>query len=112
MKKNILIISLLIILGSCVPTNMYYWGKYDQASYKHNKNQSEESLTELFLAFEDIINKKNKGTRNVVPPGVYADYGFLLIKDGQIAKGKEMLQKELLLYPESRKMVEYILNKL
>jgi len=112
MKTHTLIISMLILFGSCAPTKMYYWGKYDQASYKHNKNQSKESQEELFSAFDDIIKKKNKGTRKVVPPGVYADYGFLLIKDGQIQKGKEMLEKELALYPESRKMVDYILNKL
>ena len=112
MKKNTVIFSLLVTLASCAPTNMYYWGSYDLASYKHNKNKSEESQADLFSAFEDIINNKHKGTRNVVPPGVYADYGFLLIKNGQIAKGQEMLEQELVLYPESKKMVEYILNKL
>lgn len=112
MKKNTLIISLLIMLSSCVPTNMYYWGNYNVASYNHNKKKSEKTKADLFLVFEDIINNKNKGTRNTVPPGVYADYGFLLIMDGQEAKGREMLENELLLYPESIKMVEYILNKL
>ena len=112
MKKNISIVSLLMILVSCAPTNMYYWGQYDQATYQHNKSQSEKTNAELLSVFEDIINKKHKGIRNVVPPGVYADYGYFLIKDGQIAKGKEMLEKELFLYSESKKMVEYILNKL
>lgn len=112
MKKNISILLLFMMLVSCAPTNMYYWGNYGQATYQHNKYQSEKTNAELLIVFEDIINKKHKGIRNAVPPGIYADYGFFLIKDGQITKGKEMLEKELFLYPESKKAVEYILNKL
>lgn len=112
MKKSIVVIATLIFLTSCASKGMYYWGKYDQATYQHNKKQTEKTKSDLLLVYEDIINKKSKGSRNEVPPGVYADYGFLLIKEGQIKKGKEMLENELAIYPESKKIVEYILNKI
>jgi hypothetical protein len=112
MKKNIIAISVLIFLASCSTKKMYYWGKYDQATYQHNKKQTEETKSDLLTVYENIIEKKNKGTRNEVPPGVYADYGYLLIQEGQIEKGKEMLEKEIAFYPESKKIVLYILNKI
>lgn len=112
MKKNILVITALLFLASCAPQKMYYWGKYDQATYQHNKKQTEKTKADLLLVYQDIINKKDKGSRNEVPPGIYADYGYLLIQEGQIEKGKEMLENELALYPESKKIVAYILNKI
>lgn len=112
MKKIIAFISLVSFFASCAPSNLYYWGKYDQATYQFNKTQTEESRVKLLSTYEDIIKNKAKSLSKEVPPGIYADYGYLLIQDGQIAKGKEMLEKELSIYPESKKMVEYILKKL
>ncbi|WP_430812870.1 MULTISPECIES: DUF4810 domain-containing protein [unclassified Carboxylicivirga] len=112
MNKVLLALSLIAVVASCAPSRLYYWGQYDQATYQHNKKQTEETKADLLLVFEDIIENKHKGTRGEVPPGVYADYGYMLIMDGQIGKGKEMLDKELALYPESKKIVEYILNKI
>lgn len=112
MRKILATLSVLTFLTSCAPAKMYYWGNYDQATYQHNKKQTEETKSDLFLVYEDMIKNKHKSTRNVVPPGVYADYGYLLIQEGQIDKGKEMLEKELALYPESKKVVQYILNKI
>ncbi len=112
MKKNLVALIILTILASCAPAKMYYWGQYDQVMYQHNKNQTEDTKADLLKVYEDIIKNKNKGSRKEVPPGVYADYGYLLIQEGQIAKGKEMLEMELAIYPESKKIVEYILNKI
>lgn len=97
---------------SCAPKGLYYWGQYDQATYNHNKKQTEETREDLLKVYEDIISKKNKGTRGTVPPGVYADYGFLLIQNGRIEEGRKFLEKELNLYPESKKVVDFILNKI
>ena len=111
MIRFILMLVVVALASSCASSKLYYWGQYDQATYNHNKKQTEESLDDLLNVYEDIISKKDKGTRGVVPPGVYADYGFLLIQNGRIDEGKLLLEKELSLYPESKKTVEYILNK-
>ena len=44
-----------------------------------------------------ISEKKNK----IVPPGVNAEYGYLLLKEGQENEGFAYLAKEIELYPES-----------
>lgn len=112
MVRNFLILSCISALFcSCAPKGLYYWGKYDQATYKYNKYQTEESIENLIEVYEKIIKNKNKGSRHSVPPGVYADYGYLLIKNGEIEKGENMLEKEIEIYPESIKVVQYVLNK-
>jgi hypothetical protein len=66
----------------------------------------------LVLTFEEIISKsKKKATRKRVPPGIYADYGFHLLQDGQLEKGMRMLEKEKELYPESEQMVNYLMSQ-
>ncbi len=107
---GLIIFSALFI--SCSPNKLYYWGQYNQATYNYNKKKTDKSIENLIKVYEDIIEKKDKGTRNSVPPGVYADYGYLLIQTGEIDKGKQMLEQELQLYPESKKIIEYILNRL
>lgn len=112
MKKQIAILCFITFLASCAPTQTYYWGQYNQAQYQHNKKQTDETMNNLLAVYEDIIKKKDKGTRKEVPPGIYADYGYLLIQKGEIEKGKEMLEKEIAIYPESERIVAYILNKI
>lgn len=112
MKKFFALLSLVTFLASCAPVKMYYWGQYNQAKYQHNKKQTDETMENLIAVYVDIINKKSKGTSNKVPPGIYADYGYLLIQKGEIERGKEMLEKEIAEYPESERIVAYILNKI
>jgi len=57
--------------------------------------------------YKKIINSQ-KGTRGMVPPGIYADYGFVLIQTNRVEEGKLMLQKEIELYPESKIFIKKI----
>lgn len=131
--RKLLILSLaLIALSSCGPTTLYYWGEdfsntyiYDQITYRNYKNQAPQSICAMVAGYEEIINYPG-GMRGVIPPGVCAEYGYLLLlpttaeyfekyaTSGQrrlftgsdygnlfMEKGKELLQKEVELYPES-----------
>ena len=69
------------------------------------------SVKDLIKTYQVIIAKQT-GTRSVVPPGIYADYGFLLLQLNKTVEGKEMLLKEISLYPESKVFIDRILNKL
>ncbi|OAV72895.1 hypothetical protein Barb7_03035 [Bacteroidales bacterium Barb7] len=55
--------------------------------------------------------KKPKGTRKVVAPGIYAEYGYLLLQNGKKAEGLTMLKKERELYPESAIFMDNLINK-
>ncbi len=109
--KKILSVSLLtLMLCSCGgQKELYSWGNYDKTSYNYLKNADEDSQQELMKNYQEIINGPKKGKKNI-PPGVCADYGYLLVKQGKVGKGKEMLKKEIALYPESKIFIDRILK--
>jgi len=116
MKKNIVYILLLFLISSCAaPSTLYTWGKkkynYQQNSYNYLKASNEESINLLKASYVNIIENQ-RGTRRTVPPGIYADYGFLLVSLNENEKGIEMLKREIILYPESTIFITRILNML
>lgn len=109
--KHFFILSLVItLLSACAtPTSLYSWSNYSTLSHNYLKNSDEESANKLFDGYQEVINNQ-KGTRGAVPPGIYADYAFLLLENGQIERAREMLNKEITLYPESKVFIEHILK--
>lgn len=110
MKKLLFFTALTLVLASCtVNKPLYSWGKYEHVSYNYLKNQDDKAIQDLIKTYESLI-KNQEGSRQTVPPGVYADYGFLLLQLNKVEQGKAMLAKELELYPESAALVERILK--
>lgn len=100
---------LLFALSSCTTTKLYSWSNYDSTSYNYLKNRDDKSVEELIKTYERIIAGQ-KGTRKVVPPGIYADYGFILVQSGKIEEGIKMMKMEVSLYPESAQFVSNIIK--
>ena len=63
------------------------------------------------IQYQKVITKQ-KGIRKVVPPGVNAEYGFLLYKAGKKTEGIELLNAEMKTYPESEKFISRIIKQL
>jgi hypothetical protein len=114
MKLNLILAAAFALsLASCItqPQPLYTWGNYTNATYDFIKTSTDGDRDKLLKTYESMI-KKQKGVRQCVPPGIYADYGYLLIKTGNPEKGKEMLLQEIALYPESKVFVERIVTNL
>jgi hypothetical protein len=111
MKKIILIAFSVCALYSCTTQRLYSWGNYETTSYNYLKATNDKTSADLVKSYQELI-KKQTGSRGVVPPGIYADYGFLLLQMNQTEKGREMLMKEIELYPESKVFIDRILKKL
>ena len=111
MKKRILIFISAVLFVSCTTSQkpLYSWGNYADANYNYLKKNDEKATSKLVEMYEKIIKKQN-GSRKVVPPGVYADYGFILIQTNRKEEGKIMLLNEIALYPESKIFVDRILK--
>jgi hypothetical protein len=109
MKRKFLFIGLIAILCliSCAPKTLYSWNNYDDTSYKYLKYNDEKSIEQLVKTYQKLIEKQ-EGTRKTVPPGIYADYGFILLQANKTEEGKAMLEKEISLYPESKVFIERI----
>lgn len=117
MKKNLgkaalacLLGTALVLFASCGSTKLYSWHNYQEDYYHFVKNNDKKSLESLIKTYDKIIQKQNE-TRGIVPPGIYADYGYILIESGKTAEGKAMLAKEIELYPESEVFVGAILKR-
>lgn len=144
MKKLIVISGLALMLTSCsVTQSLYYWGgeqkgtsRYENLAYMSYDKQTPESMCKLICVYEDMVNNP-AGLRQVPPPGICAEYGYLLLQpqtaeiftkhatSGQkrafktadyVAlfreRGEEMMKKEMELYPESAHFIKPILIKM
>lgn len=111
MRKYLFVALISIFAVSCVSTKpLYNWKGYDDAVYAYTKASDEKSNENLIKIYTKLI-KNSGGTRQVPPPGVCADYGYLLIKKGETEKGKELLTRETILYPESKVFIDRILKR-
>ena len=99
-KAAVISIIALFTISCTSTTKLYSWHNYQEDYYHYLKNADKESLDTLIATYEKIINEQ-KESRGVVPPGIYADYGYLLMENGKASEAKAMFAKEIELYPES-----------
>jgi hypothetical protein len=110
MKKTIFTIAIVLCLVSCSTQKpLYSWYNYNVTSYNFLKNADKKSTQQMIETYQKIIEKQ-KGARHIVPPGIYADYGFLLLQANKEKEGKAMLMQEIALYPESKIFIDRILK--
>ena len=144
MKKLLLLSIVTVCLTSCgVTPSLYYWGEmqygataYEDLTYRNYDKQTPESICKLICMYEDVVTYPG-GTRRMPPPGICAEYGYLLLnpENAEIfaknatsmqkrifsttdyasffpEKGKEMMLKEMELYPESAKFIGPLIERL
>ncbi len=142
MRKVLIPLLLLALTASCGPTRLYYWGSYsegttpyEELAYQQYDKQTPESVCALVCLYEDMVAHPG-GQRQVPPPGICAEYGYLLLQPSTAEyfaqhatsrqrkvfnsndfgalfsqRGEEMLAKEMELYPESAKFIEPLLKR-
>jgi len=106
-------VAIVMALTSCETTQpaLYSWHNYENIAYEYNKKPTEELKAKLLDQYKLIVENQ-KGARGVVPPGMYAEYGFLLSKNGKRQEGIEYMKKEIALYPESETYISRIIKQL
>lgn len=142
MKRLICLIIVITMFSSCGVTSLYYWGgtqngvtTYENLAYKDYKTQTPDAVCKLICVYQDIVTHP-KGTRMVPPPGICAEYGYLLLQpdtpdifaeyatmaqrksfDGDAYAiifpelGAKMLEAEINHYPEAAVFITPILNR-
>ena len=94
-------------LTACAPPTLYQWGKYEDSLYsryaKEDAAGAEESLRTTIVAAE---------SQSRVPPGVYADYGFLLYRRGDYAGAIQYFEKEKRAFPESAALMSKLIERI
>lgn len=111
MFRDALLLScvLVLLLASaygCAPSRKYAWGSYDTALYSHYKNSQEkeahlERLTEIV---------QNAEAEDKVPPGLYAEYGYVLYEFDNIPQAIIYFEKEKAKWPESAVLMQKMIR--
>ena len=96
------VVLLALMMTGCAPPYMYEWGSYDKWLYENYKNPKDDEelyvdLTALVTAYE----KDEKPTKKPMAPGLYAEYGFLLMRRGENDRAIEYYTKEKTHWPEA-----------
>ncbi len=93
-------------LAGCAKPTQYDWGNYAHDLYGHYSGDENDEV--LASQLQDII-AKGEPTGNV-PPGVYAEYGYLLMVSGKTADAVSYFGKEKLRYPESTVLMDRMIK--
>lgn len=99
---------LTAVLTGCAPSGLFYWGDYETSLFERYV-QNNAQQTDAYLS-QTILTAETQHRR--VPPGVYADYGFLLYTRGDKAGAIANFQKERALYPESQALMNKLIEKI
>lgn len=110
----------------------YYNNKYNNSTYNYTRIKNPESFCEMMAQYQILVSEPG-GIKQLPPPGVCAEFGYLLLKPESremfqnyateeqkkiltrtdfAEYGKELLTKEMECYPESRKLLERIVKRL
>lgn len=95
-----------ILVTGCASQTHYAWQNYDQRLYNHYKNPSESD--QFIKDLQEIIADGEK-TGNV-PPGIYAEYGYVLYENGNFPEAMQYFKKEQDAWPESRVLMTKMLS--
>ena len=87
------------------------WGNYEQTAYAVAQHPTPARLRALGMVYVQLITQP-EGLRKTPPPGLCAEYGYLLAKQGDTERGVKLLEKEAELYPESAVFVRRLIKQL
>jgi len=94
-------------LTGCASPSLYHWGDLEIGLHERYVTQ-DHAQADIYL-LETIRTAEQQKLR--VPPGAYADYGFLLFKRGDREGAITSFEKEKLLFPESSAFMTKLIER-
>lgn len=106
MKQLMFIGLTAALISGCASQPGYKWGQYEQSLYNYYANPAKvaELSNSLFNDIEEAERKQR------VPPGLYAEYGYLMLETGMPRKAAFYFNKEKSLWPESTHFMNTLLQ--
>ncbi|MDD5168674.1 MAG: DUF4810 domain-containing protein [Syntrophales bacterium] len=103
------LVVLAVSLSGCAPQRMYYWGDYSNTLYQSKKNPSDQSILSHQQSLERILEESQKNNARV-PPGVYAELGYIYFRQNKKDLAIQNFKMERTLYPESALLMNRLEN--
>jgi hypothetical protein len=96
------------LLSGCVTNHQHYgWGTYDPSLYAYYKDPTKEAA--LAESLSSIISAADSN-HGQVPPGIYAEYGYLQLQEGKNLAAVELFKQEETHWPESKVFMERMIK--
>lgn len=109
--RPIAAVCLTLLFSSGCAQPLYHWGGYEDSLYTRYNDRSEAGQAEAFKLLEETIKGAEESNAKV-PPGVFAEYGYLLFQQGDLDGSLSALQKEAELYPESQHLMQSLISRI
>ncbi len=103
--KKLSVLLIAILISACAQTK-YHWGGYENALYRYYKSPAE--FEKLAEELTDVIAQGEREGK--VPPGVYAEFGYVLLIQGKSNQAIIYFEKEKKLWPESARLMDTMLK--
>lgn len=113
-KAFVLLIAVAVIGGACAPQQKYHWGNYEEELYGYYKDP--EQLEAFMEALGQAIANAEEGQKEgpsldgknpaILAPGLYAEYGYLLMIKNQPSEARRYFVREKETWPESAVLME------
>ena len=104
-KWWILLLIVALTASGCV-TSQYQWGSYEQALYRYYKNPA--TLDEYAEQLASVIAIGEPERK--VPPGIYAEYGYVLLLQGKRDEAITHFEREKRAWPESTRLMDIMIK--
>ena len=98
-------------VSACLPAKQFYWGSYEESLYSRQQHAGAGGEAEAATMLLATINEA-QANNGKVGPGIHADYGYLLLKQGRTDEAIAELQKEAALYQESKPLMETMVSRI
>ena len=107
--RGLLIAPALLVLaaGCATQSQRYDWGSYDPSLYGYYKDPTK--VGELSASLAAIIDAAGKN-HAIVPPGIYAEYGYLQMQQGKNLAAVELFKQEETHWPESKVFMDRMIK--
>ena len=100
-------VPLLLLLGCATTHQRYDWGKYESSLYVYYKNPASEA--QFVQSLQDLLATANT-TGRPVPPGIYAEYGYLLMQEGKSKDAITAFKHEEDHWPQSKYFMDQMMK--
>jgi len=110
MKLNTLLgvsIGLAVAISGCATKEPYDWGSYEKSMYVYYKKPA--TAPDFVASLQGTIGEAEHN-RGVVAPGLYAEYGYLMLQQGNRDAAVAAFRKEEGQWPESKTFMDHMIQ--
>lgn len=106
-----ILLACALSVGACAPSTRFYWGSYEDSLFSRQQHAGAGGEADATTALIATINDA-QDAHMAVAPGIHADYGYLLFKQGRADEAIGEFQKEAALYPESNPLMQTMVSRI